>query len=549
MSHTALMAGTRGSTGEEEEMSGLTACCRGAYSCRWKKMRKGGDSKCACCWFSVLTFITLLTVSWMYICLVAHNDQEDLNWKAFMHLKWWVNWFMVLTITSAVLTSYCVLLLLFALFQVALKEPLDLHWLHKILLFLSLLFISLGIVGITLQWKREWPTVLLSLQATAPFLQFGAVGGLLLLSPFVFQRFHMAKAKYSQFLMAAAFAAVSAPILLCPLLVHSPCLIDYGSLPPKPKLIGHRGAPMLAPENTIIAFQRSVACGVTAFETDVQMSKDGVPFLMHDQGPDFLRRTTDVEDKFPGQHINSSRQLTWEQLQSLNAGEWFLQTDPFFSLSQLSAEDREEASNQTIPSLVQLLHLAERHNVSVLFDLYSSGQGSNVVQTILSSNVEPSLVLWLPSDGRPYAKSRAPGFTQVYDDEGHMRNGGGDHLNLHYGKLSMSEIGELRRRNISLNLWVVNHSWLFSLLWCAGASSVTTNTCHLLADMEGPDWVLPPGTYTAMWITVDVVSMVMMVLIYFLKRKPCCCHRNVSKKERTQLSWNQKELSPFLAAV
>ncbi|XP_051924018.1 glycerophosphoinositol inositolphosphodiesterase GDPD2 isoform X1 [Hippocampus zosterae] len=525
-------------------MSPFTACCRGLYSCQWKRFRKGGESKCACWWFSFLTLNTLLSVSWMYICLVTSNDQEDVNWKGFLKLKHWVNWFMVLIIISAVLTSYCVLLLLFALFQVALKEPLNLHWLHKCLLILGLLFIFLGIVGISLQWKQEWPTVLLSLQATAPFLQFGAVGGLVLLSPFVFQGFHMAQTKCSRFLMASLYAAVSAAILLCPLVIHSPCLIDHSDLPPKPKLIGHRGAPMLAPENTMMSFQKSLLCGVKAFETDVQISKDRIPFLMHDQHLGFLRRTTDVKKKFPHKDFNMSTELTWKDLQSLNAGDWFLQTDPFRSLSQLSTEDKEEARNQSVASLLQLLQLAKSHNVSVIFDLYSPDQEADtvdVVRTILMSDLDPSLIMWLPPAEREYVKTAAPGFIQVYNNEYDMFQDGGNHLNLHYNKLNTAQIRDLVNQNVTVNTWVVNESWLFSLLWCAGVSSVTTNACHLLRDVQRPDWIMPHRIYTIMWITVDVIAIVLIIGLYFLQRH--CCQRKVSKKESENLlDWKEKEL-------
>nr|XP_057909386.1 glycerophosphoinositol inositolphosphodiesterase GDPD2 isoform X2 [Doryrhamphus excisus] len=535
-------------------MSAFTACCRacsrGLYSCRWKRSRKGEESQCACWWFSVVALVTLLAVSWMYVCLVTSNDQEDVNWKGFAKLKRWVNWVVVLITTSAVLTSYCVLLLLFALFHIALKEPLHLHWLHKFLLFLGLLFISVGVIGISLQWKREWPTVLLSLQATAPFLQLGAVWALVLLSPLVFQGCQAAKTKRSGFLMAAVYAGVSAAILLCPLLIRSPCLIDPSDLPHKPKLIGHRGAPMLAPENTIMSFRRSIACGVTAFETDVQLSKDGVPFLMHDQHPGFLRRTTDVEDKFPGRDLDLSTDVTWAELESLNAGEWFLQTDPFRSLSQLSEEDKEEARNQTIPSLLQLLLLAKHHNISILFDLYGPDQENHTadtVSTILMSKVDPSLVLWLPSQMRDYVKTRAPGFIQIYNNEEDMLEEGGDHLNVQYSKLSVSEIRALRSQNVTVNVWVVNDSWLFSLLWCAGVSSVTTNSCHLLRDMRRPNWVMPHATYSVLWVTVDVAAVAVATVLYFVQRKRLCCHREVSRKD--QNSWNEKELSPFFPAV
>lgn len=45
---------------------------------------------------------------------------------------------------------------------------------------------------------------------------------------------------------------------------------------------------------------------------------------MHDHKSGFLRRTTDVKDKFPDDDFSHSANLSWEDLQSLNAGEWFL---------------------------------------------------------------------------------------------------------------------------------------------------------------------------------------------------------------------------------
>lgn len=41
-----------------------------------------------------------------------------------------------------------------------------------------------------------------------------------------------------------------------------------------------------------------------------------------------------------------------------------------------------------------------------------------------------------------------------------------------------------------MNLFVVNKAWLFSLLWCAGVDSVTTNDCQLLQQMRHPVWLI-----------------------------------------------------------
>ncbi|GAA6223000.1 glycerophosphoinositol inositolphosphodiesterase GDPD2 isoform X1 [Lates japonicus] len=533
-------------------MSQVKGCCRVCsrclYSCHTKDLSEN-KRKHACCWFSVITVVSLLSLCWMYICLVTYNDQEDINWKGFTVLKLWVNWFMVMIIMSAVLASYCILLLLFALIQVALGERLDLHWLHKIFLFFGLILIALGVAGIS-KWKEEWPTVPLSLQATAPFLQFGAVGALMLLSPFVFRAFLWAKTG-SGVLIAVVFVAVSAAIFLCPLFIQSPCLIELSELPEKPKLIGHRGAPMLAPENTMMSFEKSIECGVMAFETDVQLSKDRIPFLMHDHQSEFLMRTTNVKEKFPKKDFCESACITWKELQSLNAGEWFLKTDPFRSVSQLSEAERASARNQTIPSLRQLLNLTMQHKISVIFDLYSPNQESDIndtVSTILSSGIDPSLILWLPPAERESVISSAPGFIQVYSTETEMFNKTGNYLNMKYNKLSIEKIRDLRKGNITVNLWVVNERWLFSLLWCAGASSVTTNSCHLLKDMEKPDWVMGLFTYSIIWISVDVFSIMIMTAVFiFLRKTHILSHRRgTERQDDDTTASNSKELFPIL---
>lgn len=49
---------------------------------------------------------------------------------------------------------------------------------------------------------------------------------------------------------------------------------------------------------------------------------------------------------------------------------------------------------------------------------------------------------------------------------------------------------QYRQDNISVNLYVVNQPWLFSVLWCSGVSSVTTNACQVLKEMKHPIWLL-----------------------------------------------------------
>jgi len=59
-----------------------------------------------------------------------------------------------------------------------------------------------------------------------------------------------------------------------------------------PKVIGHRGAAAYAPENTLQSFREAGKRGATWVETDVKLTADGVPILMHDAS---LKRTTGVD--------------------------------------------------------------------------------------------------------------------------------------------------------------------------------------------------------------------------------------------------------------
>jgi glycerophosphoryl diester phosphodiesterase len=80
---------------------------------------------------------------------------------------------------------------------------------------------------------------------------------------------------------------------------------------PYPLWIAHRGAGKLAPENTLAAFRLGARHGYRAFECDVKLSADGVPFLLHDAT---LERTSSG--------TGAAAALNWSELSRLDAGGW-----------------------------------------------------------------------------------------------------------------------------------------------------------------------------------------------------------------------------------
>jgi len=104
-------------------------------------------------------------------------------------------------------------------------------------------------------------------------------------------------------------------------------------------VLGHRGICRKYPENTMVSFEAAIALGVDLIEFDVNITKDGVPVVIHDNTID---RTCD--------HTGLVRSYTLEELKSFDFGSHF---DPSFAGAQ-------------IPTLEEVLTLAAKSDTLVL---------------------------------------------------------------------------------------------------------------------------------------------------------------------------------------
>lgn len=82
--------------------------------------------------------------------------------------------------------------------------------------------------------------------------------------------------------------------------------------PAAPLVFAHRGVSSLAPENTLAAFRLAAKLGVDGIELDVQLSRDGIPVVIHD---DRLERTSNGAGRV--------RHHTYAELHQLDCGGWF----------------------------------------------------------------------------------------------------------------------------------------------------------------------------------------------------------------------------------
>ena len=129
-------------------------------------------------------------------------------------------------------------------------------------------------------------------------------------------------------------------------------------------LQGHRGARGLLPENTLPAFERALALGVTTLELDVGMTRDGVLVISHDPAlnPDITR---DAGGRYLEQRGPAIHALTWIQLQSYDVGRIKPGTD-----YARQFPEQQPVDGTRIPRLADLFDLVRRSGDSVVrFDI------------------------------------------------------------------------------------------------------------------------------------------------------------------------------------
>ncbi|XP_042078468.1 glycerophosphodiester phosphodiesterase domain-containing protein 5 isoform X3 [Haplochromis burtoni] len=504
------------------------SCITGIYGCRWKRYQRSHDdtTKWELLWSLILLLTFCLLLVWFYFWWEAHNDYSEFNWFLYNRSGEWSDGTVPILATTAAGFTYIAFLIVLALCHVALGQQLNLHWLHKIGVTAALLTTIIGVISVNQTWAQEWDVIPISLQATGPFLHIGALAAVTALSWIVAGQVTRAEKMMFQVVVVLLYVSVLLALYMVPLHITSPCIMDPATLKPRPAVIGHQGAPMLAPENTIWSFQRALQMNVTGLEADVAISMDGVPFLMRDFT---LRRTTDVEKVFPDRQMDEASLFNWTDLQQLNAGRWFLKDDPFWTVNTLLQREKERIANQTVCSLEQLLELASYHNSTVVFRLrrpppkhpcYDSWI-NDTLQAVQQSGVPQSLVMWTPDDNRAQVRQLAPDLIQtsvVKRSPQVLEQSGISSLLLRYNQVSREEIRNFSEAHINLTLYTVNEPWLYSVLWCSGVSSVSSEAPHVLLKVPYPIWLMRPNVYCLAWVSADLISFAVVIGIFIFQK-------------------------------
>lgn len=146
-----------------------------------------------------------------------------------------------------------------------------------------------------------------------------------------------------------------------------------------PLIVGHRGASAHAPENTLAAFQMALDVGADGVEFDVQLAKDGVPVVIHD---DNLKRT--------GLRDERVVDLTSKQLGKIDVGSWFNAKYP--------KRARPEFASETVPTLARVLKLLKSSDGPIYIELKCENTNfkplaAAVCDLIRSSPILPRMIV------------------------------------------------------------------------------------------------------------------------------------------------------------
>ncbi|XP_072825242.1 glycerophosphodiester phosphodiesterase domain-containing protein 4-like isoform X2 [Vicugna pacos] len=503
----------------------------GCYSCKLEaeQRKKSRRPLCCCSLLEILFYPWLLTALYLSVLLVfvwveSSNEYNGFDWVVFLGTGVWFFWSLVLLSLFGILAAYTSLLLVLGFLLCWEGKELYLHWYHKILILIVISMCLFFFWLLCTYWKDRWLTIGLSLQVYAPYLHLSSISVMVLLSwPVAFYLIHL-EGEALQVAVGLPFFLILLCLYVMPFGNYSPCIQEKDKLGPKPSFFGHRGAPMLGPENTMMSFEKAVEHGAFGLESDVHISYDRVPFLMHDLS---LRRTTNIKEVLPNASLRHPSLFNWDFLSTLNAGKWFShsQIKPFYHMKPLSEADKEKAGNQKIPKLTDLLELAQKEKKLVIFDLNSPVPKHParkefvrlVVNVILASGIEQHLIVWLPGFDRKYVRSTAPGFQHVgrlFTIE-RLTKENISRINVDYKRLFYNGLREYKAANININIYIVNEPWLFSLAWCSRIQSVTTDNIQVLNQINHPYFFMTPSFYMFMWILLDVVSAIFIFAVFY----------------------------------
>lgn len=226
--------------------------------------------------------------------------------------------------------------------------------------------------------------------------------------------------------------------------------------------IAHRGFSGMYPENTMLAFRKAMKAGCNGIETDVQMSKDGVLVICHDE---LLDRTSNGTGLL--------KDYTYDELLNFDFGIKF----------------SSKFEGEKIPTLDELLQFAKENHIFLNLELKNGlfsydGMEKKIIDLIYKYDFKDSVILssfnhFSMIKCKEIDSSIKTGLLYegtFVDIEKYCKNIGADALHPQYFSLLDAELTKkIQAEDIMINTYTVNHEIHMEALLDLKVDAIITN--------------------------------------------------------------------------
>lgn len=228
------------------------------------------------------------------------------------------------------------------------------------------------------------------------------------------------------------------------------------------KIIGHRGAAGLAPENTFASFDLALQLGVNAIEIDIRRTKDGKLVIFHD---DHIERTTNGTGVL--------QEMKWPQLRNLDAGSWF---DPKYS-------------GERIPLLTEFLKRYQ-NKTRIETEVKQPGIEEKVLQAVSDQNLLDSMTFTsfdfsTVAHIKELTPQAAVGFlTSDISDETieRVKKANITQFSPEASKVTKSLVDKWHSEGLYVRVWGIEDTTIMKQAIAAGVDGMTVDFPNLLLD-------------------------------------------------------------------
>jgi len=158
---------------------------------------------------------------------------------------------------------------------------------------------------------------------------------------------------------------LNAKIIIVAIVILSSVIINAQT-----KIIAHRGFSGIAPENTLIAFQKAIESGAGYFELDVHKSSDGKIFVIHDKS---INRTSSDDSE------GVIAEMTCKEIKKLKVG--------------YSKKFGNTFKDEKIPTLKKALKLA-KGKIKVCIEIKVGGIEKEVLEIINDLKMNNDIIIF-----------------------------------------------------------------------------------------------------------------------------------------------------------